>query len=205
MLIESNNVNVNSYAPKSGSTPLMIFRNCKTFNKNLEIAKLLIESPKTNINLRNYKKETALTFAVKQQLQNIIKLLINNVRFNAKESRIEYALFKSKEEISLCLLNECKDLDVNHRLYIETVEKISNHKNDFKFAIPLENDEQQANSGTFETSLIHSVIEKDIDKLKLIINHPSFNAVKSQVKTAIFTAVRYDQIEIFREIGRAHV
>lgn len=32
MLIESNNVNVNSYAPKSGSTPLMIFRNCKTFN-----------------------------------------------------------------------------------------------------------------------------------------------------------------------------
>ena len=66
--------------------------------------------------------------------------------------------------------------------------------------LPLENDEQEANSGTFETSLIHSVIEKDIDKLKLIINHPSFNAVKSQVKTAIFTAVRYDQIEIFREL-----
>lgn len=47
MLIESNNVNVNSYAPKSRSTPLMI----AIENKNLEIAKLLIESPKTNIKI----------------------------------------------------------------------------------------------------------------------------------------------------------
>ena len=66
MLIKLDNVNVNSYAPKNGNTPLMI----AIENKNTKIAKLLINLPKTNINMRNYNGKTALTIAVKKFLMN---------------------------------------------------------------------------------------------------------------------------------------
>lgn len=61
-LLKNENVDVNSYAPTSGNTPLMI----AIKNKNAEIAELFITDKRTNINAKNYHNKTALIMAVER-------------------------------------------------------------------------------------------------------------------------------------------
>lgn len=96
MLIKSGKVNVNSYSPNNGDTPLMI----AIENESIEIAKLLINLPKTNINFRNYNGKTALIIAVEKYLQEVVNLIINNERFDSEESLLDYVFFISKGQIS---------------------------------------------------------------------------------------------------------
>lgn len=102
MLLETDRIDVNAYSPKSGNTPLMI----AIINKNSEIAELLINDKRTNINARNYNDRTALTFAVESNLENIVSLLIKNDRFNAFESCLNYAFYISKGPISNLLISD---------------------------------------------------------------------------------------------------
>lgn len=97
----SDKVNVNSYAPTDGNTPLII----AIKNDNFEIAILSIDYPQTDINISNFYDETALIIGVKKKLPNIIDLLINDPKFNPNQSRLNYAFYISEDiEISKKLL-----------------------------------------------------------------------------------------------------
>ena len=146
-------------------------------NANIEIVKLLIESPRCNINISNYMKETALTIAVNKNKSEIVSLLISNPKFDPVESRLDYAFYISQGEISKLLISHTKP-DVNFKVFIK----------------------QNSDWASFETTLIHAVKSNDILKIGLILNHESFDPIKSQSKLAIFYAAELGFLDIFRQL-----
>ena len=58
-IASNNDIAANMYDPYLGETPLHI----AIMMKNTTIAKLLIDHPKININMKNYYSETSLTFS----------------------------------------------------------------------------------------------------------------------------------------------
>lgn len=201
MLIAANQIDVNSYAPKSGKTPLMI----SIENKNIEISKLLIKLPKTNINIRNYNRKTALIIAVEKNLEEIVDLIINNEKFDPEESLLDSAFSISTGPISKQLFS-LSNLNVNYK-FVDIDEVCSqydnnnnNNDNMYYMFIPDIPDEDEMDIYSFETSLIHAVNKNDQTKIDLIINHPSFDPVKSQVKSALFASVKKGNINIFKTL-----
>ena len=132
-----------------------------------EIAKLLVDHPKIDVNIHNFDHQTALTIAAKNGKKNFIDLIINNEGFNPKESLLNYAFLISKGETLKNLLS-IKSLDVNYIDYT-----------------------------SFKTPLIDAVLSNDIEKVDLIINHPSFDKNKSQLKTALKETIVNDRKDIF--------
>ena len=197
MLIKSGKVNVNSYAPTNGNTPLMI----AIQNDHIDIAKLLIELPSTDINLRNYNRQTALTIAVEKDKPDIVCLIVNNKKFDPEESLLDYAFFKSGGKIAEQLF-ELSFLDVNYK-FIHPKDK-NQEGNNYQFNMYTNHiKETIKNKSTlylFETTLIHAVINNDIQKIDLIIKHPSFNPIKSQVKVAMFASVNTKNLNVFRTL-----
>lgn len=68
-----------------------------------------------NINLRNYKNETALSSAKLKQ-NKTINLLINDNRFDYEESRLNFAFFLADYQPSQLYTN-AKYLVVNYTVY----------------------------------------------------------------------------------------
>ena len=110
MLLKTEKIDVNAYAPKNGNTPLIL----SIVNDNLEIAELLIKDKRTNINAVNYENKSALIFAVEKGLENIVSELINNEKFDPVDSCLDFAFYISKSPISSLLLT-CKSIDVNYK------------------------------------------------------------------------------------------
>lgn len=108
-LLKKDNIDVNAYAYSSGQTPLMI----SILNRNTEIAEILINDKRTNVNIKNYQNETALILAVDKAMNNIVELIIKNERFDPDESCINYAFLISPSSISKHLIS-VKSLDVNY-------------------------------------------------------------------------------------------
>ena len=108
-LLNFDDINTNIISNKHGITPLMF----AVENNNLEMIKLLIQSGKVDINLRNYKNQTALTIAVQNQLSEIVDFIINDNSFDPKKSNIDYAFFLSTKKISKQLIS-IQDLNVNY-------------------------------------------------------------------------------------------
>ena len=191
-LLKSDKINVNLYEPNKGDTPLII----AIKKNNFEIVKLLIDYPKTNINQRNYDDQTALTIAVCLDLENIVDLIIKSDKFNQEESRLNYAFFISTGEISKQLLSvNSIDInydtdDINRREVLSS--QIKNNDCDSYFSYEIHQ--------TRETNLTSAVILNDIEKVHLIIQQPTFDKVKSQLKTAILFSVENNEIEIFKEL-----
>ena len=170
------NVDINVYEPESFNTPLMI---CLE-KKYLDLAKIIINYPKTNINLRNTYNESAFTIAVKWNQQEIIDILLKDERFDPIESGLNYAFIFANKEISKQLYSlSC--LDVNQLFKISGSGPI-NYK---QVGI---------------NALLHSVEINDVDKIDMIIGHPSFDVYKSQVNKALFIAARRNNINVFQKL-----
>ena len=153
-LLELNKINVNLYSPRNGNTPLT-----HAISKNfVEIAKMLIEYPDTNINMKNCSLQSPLLIAVKNNLKDIVSLLVQNKKFDPEESELDYAFAISDGEISNQLIS-VEGLDVNYKF----------------------------ESYFFETSLFHANISNNYEKIELIISHKSFDPIKSQANELIFS------------------
>lgn len=165
----------------------------------MEIAELLIKFPKTNINKQNYQKQTALTISVDKNLNHIVELLVNDEKFDPLGSRISYAFYNSSEIISKILISS-KNLDVNYETSGQTVKEKDNlyefrKYKDERLMYYLPNDER-----TYTTTLINAINSNYIEKVELIINHPSFHEAKSQLKKSIFLSVEKDNLQIFQKL-----
>lgn len=57
-----------------------------------------------------------------------------------------------------------------------------------------------SNIYVYETSLIHAVNEKKLQKVEMIINHQSFNPNLSQINASIFASVKVGQFDIFKKL-----
>ena len=170
------NVVINVYEPESFNTPLMI---CLE-KKYLDLAKIIINYPKTNINLRNINIESAFTIAVKWNQKEIIDILLKDERFDQIESGLDYAFIFANKEISRQLYSlSC--LDVNQLF------KIPGSR-------PTHYKQVSINA------LLHSVEINDVDKIDIIIGHPSLNVYKSQVNKALFIAARRNNINVFQKL-----
>ena len=243
-LLKYDNIDLNLYEPVCGDSPLIV----AVKNNNYDIAKLLIEHPKTNINQRNYSENTALTIATINSYDKIIDLLVKSDKFDPKESCLDYAFFISSGEISKQLL-PLKSLDVNF-MFVPFILNINKKPSEFggsKFSFgnkttpskfgfnkpnepnpnnnnnnngnPDENDKPKfkfsfgtGNASKFspqnrsrkskmnETTLLNAVNLDDIAKIDLIVQHPSFDIVKSQLKTAISISLSKNKLLIFRKL-----
>lgn len=197
MLIKSDQIDVNSYMPKNGKTPLMI----SIENKNTEIAKMLIKLPKTNIKARGYNRKTVLTIAVEKKLGEIVDLIINNEKFDSEESLLDSAFAFSEGQIAKQLFS-LSSLNVNYKFIDQddVSHQYDNFESETDFFSPKRRKINKVDPYTFETCLIHAVNKNDQEKFDLIINHPSFNPIKSQAKYALFASVSKNNINIFKKL-----
>lgn len=183
ILLKSENIDVNLYEPIFGYSPLMT----AIMNKNLEIAKLLLSHPQIDLNFKNNKMQTAFIIAVNEKVQEIIPLLLNHEKFDPEESDIGYAFYISEGPIMKQLIN-CKYIDVNYTVIHQ--EKNNQYVDIF------------AKKNLFETTLMHSISQRNLEKIDLILEHPTFDPVKSQIKQAIFDVSSMTNIEIFKRIWK---
>lgn len=181
ILLNDFNCDANFCLPESGRTALMI----SIEKEKDEIAELLIQSPRTNVNQKDHLENSALTIAVDKDSSYIVNLIINSKSFDPKLSFLDYAFMISKGEVSI-QLSKIKDLNVNY--YYD--DGFLHHNKFMK-------EDQISFTGT---SLIYAVNEKDEQKIDLIVQHPSFNRTKSQIKKAIFKAVKDHNFSIFKKL-----
>ncbi|KAK8839179.1 hypothetical protein M9Y10_032106 [Tritrichomonas musculus] len=178
-LINSDRCDVNLCQQSDGNTALMV----AIESYQIQMANLLVNSPRTDINLRNHNNETALTIAVKRSFFKIVDLIINNEKFDPKKSRLDYAFSIANSEIAKKMI-KIKDLNVN-----------------YKYSY---NDEQRKyiNFGFYShgTSLTQAVADNNFEKVEMIIQHPGFDPIQSQVNLAIFVAVSYNYVDIFNRL-----
>ena len=183
-LLKLEYIDVNLYSTSTGNSPLMI----AIQNKNEEIAELLINYPKTNINFRNYEDQTALTIAVANKMNNIIDLLLNHERFNAEESRINYAFSISSSKVANQLVKS-KHLDINDTIKIDSQMTVSGFgPSDFN------------NTNTTETPLMFAIKNNNRKLVDLIINHPSFDKKRSKIYDAILIVAEKNELKIFKKL-----
>ena len=83
-LLKQKNIDVNKCDTRDFNTPLMI----AIQKKNVKMAKLLIQHPKTNLNLRNLYDESAITIAISQNLKGIVDIIIKDEQLSI-EARME--------------------------------------------------------------------------------------------------------------------
>ena len=212
LLLKSDRVDPNLYVPSTGDTPLMIAIN----KKNLEITKLLIDCPRTNINIRNNDKQTALVIAVNIQFQEVIPLLINHEKFDPEESRLDFAFFMSYDMISV-LFYSLGNLDVNYKSFKDLKnDKSENSSYASRYGYARKYGTQSSSSSSssspvqyinclnqtilYETTLTRAVTDGRLDKVDLIISHPSFDQYKSDLKAAIFITIQKNNVEMFNKL-----
>lgn len=170
-LVNLEGCDVNFYDTEKGDTALLIAVNRNRF----EIAEILIKSPRVNINHNNFNGETALTRAVESNLTRIIDLIVNNEKFDPKESRLDYAFSISHRETTKHLIS-VKGLNVNYKIF---------------------SDYELDSCGT---ALTNACKYNNFEEADMIINHPSFDPVKSEIKLAIILAAENNAIEIFNKL-----
>ncbi|KAK8880443.1 hypothetical protein M9Y10_003117 [Tritrichomonas musculus] len=188
-LLDSNKIDINSVAPSTGNTPLMV----AIERSNVNIAEILIKNPLIEINHRNLKDQTALTIAVTNQLTTIVSLLINHPKFDPEESFLDYSFFISSKEIAKQLYED-DSLDIN---YINTHSCKQEKKTFFYYYDDEDDFYQKKETNQYETALIHAVNQNQLELVDMIVKHPLFDPVKSQVNEAIFASVENNSTDIF--------
>ncbi|KAK8892562.1 hypothetical protein M9Y10_029795 [Tritrichomonas musculus] len=171
-------IDVNKYEIFSYRTPLM----AAIEKGHKEIAELLIQFPKTDINAVDLYDDSAFIIAVRKNDKDIVDLLIKSERFDPIKSNFNFAFFNANAEI-FEQLSSSKFIDVNFCY------EILNHDNNTLLDNVVE-----------KTALIHSVEINDIEKIDFIINHPTFDKYKSSIVEAIFEAVSKNNIVAFKKL-----
>lgn len=197
-LIDTNKVDVNSKCPSDGNTPLMVAID----RSNIECAEMLIKHPQTNINLKNHKNKTALVLAVARNLETIITLLINDPKFDPVESCLDYSIYISNLNIAKILYN-AKSLNVNYiNSYPNNKPHKLNHGHFVAYNISNLYDfyyeyNCKIKAFPYESILVRAVRINQLELIDMIINHPSFDPVKSQLNEAIFLSVTENSTQIY--------
>ncbi|KAK8872160.1 hypothetical protein M9Y10_007922 [Tritrichomonas musculus] len=146
-----------------------------------KIAKLLIEHPKTNINMKNYDDISALSFAVDEKLDEIGELLLNDKRFDPEENDINYAFFFSSPALAKKIIS-FKNVDVNC---------IFRRQND---------NNSKSKKVVEEQRLIRALHSNDLEMVDLIKNHPSFDIGKYEIQRILSLAISSNKIEFFQVV-----
>lgn len=152
ILLQNQKIDVNLGSPKDRNTPLMV----SILNDNFEIAKMLIDDQRTNLNATNFDNISVLILTVNKQLKNIVDLIIHDERLDPEESNINDAFYFSYGNIS-CLLSSIKSIDVNHQ-HEKTYEK--NFFDNYLFS----DDIEQNVNFKFTTALLDSVEKNTLKK-----------------------------------------
>ena len=172
-LLKLDKIDPNKYNPSTLQTPLMIALS----NYNIGIAELLIKHPRTDINFTNINHESALSIAVSNRLEKIVKLIINDDKFDEKGKGVNYAFYISDEYYTKLLIS-LKSIDVNKTFQIERETK-SQSINVLSF--------QKAELPS--TKLMQAVESNDLELVNLIIHHNSFDIDKSNVEKVLVNSM----------------
>ena len=155
----------------NGDTYFHLAISDSNISRKTEIHRLLINHPGININSQNALDETPLVKAIKFKNKDLVDLILNHPKFDAKLSLIDYALLLSvKLENIFLKINQIESLDVNYN-HVTTVckdtEKSNYHHHEPKDKIT--------------TPLIETVKTGNLKIVKAIINHSSFDPNRSQI------------------------
>lgn len=108
-LLSLEHIDPNAYEIDSYYTPLIFALEYE----NIEIAKLLIKHPKTDINLKSANNESAFYVSINKGFTEIVEILLNDERFDPKENEVDYAFCYSNATISKMLIST-NFVDINH-------------------------------------------------------------------------------------------
>lgn len=167
-LLSKEEVDVNSFSGRNFITPLEY----AIKSRNDEVAKLLIETPRCNINLNDSNLYSPLNYAVNMNNSKIVKLLVNNEKFDPIESNINTAFIYTNNYEILLDLSKFKELDVNDSI--------------------------------FNSTLMNAISQNDIKKIELIISHPSFNKVKSNLFECLCVSISTENVEVFKKLFKLY-
>ena len=171
-LLEIETTDLNIYVPTTGDNSLMI----AIKKKNVDIAMLLIQNPKIDINMKNINNQTALLLAVNSSLFDVIDAILANEKFDPKINIINQIFYFSSPKVAEHLLSS-KYIDVNVT-YAKASKELSSTFSSRRSSIL--------------TKLVEAVNSDSIELVNLIINHHSFDQEKSCFSLALFTAYKKD-------------
>ena len=213
-LLKNDKIDVNKQKAL-GKTPLISAIEWK----NSQIAKLLINHPKIDINAVKFNTQTAFTLAVLNNMEEIVNMIMNHPKFDPESSNLNLAFFLSSNDSITKLCYSNKSLNVNYQINPLILKSYrANENTEFNFNSWISNyngkptykssyttnpfNQNNRNysktitSSLIDTSLTYAVKKDQIQKVNLIINHPSFDKVKSRIIHALFLSV--NKIEIFK-------
>lgn len=182
-LLKNEKIDPNLCEEKSGNSPLMI-----AIDKgNTKIAELIAKHPHLKVNAKNSKNQTALYFAVTKNMVILIDLLLKNPDFAPEENDVCRLFYFSSNKISKIFL-KYDFIDVNQVFTNKTDESQEKLKGENGFIIKS------------QTKLVNAASISDFEFVDMIINHPSFDKEKSDVKQALFVSILRGEVEIFKKL-----
>ena len=196
---DSNSVSFINNSSSIGGSPLFI----AVEMDSIEIVKTLLSIPRINLNCA-LNGETILVYSLKKDNYRIAKLLIQDERTDIniaknEESPLVIAAKKRKTDII--------DLLINNPTFDERANLL-----DYAFYISDNEISKQLYSlksldvnfyyESHQTTLLKEVYDNNEEKVDLIINHPSFDKIKSHLTMAIMVSIKKKNIKIFGKLLR---
>ncbi|KAK8892326.1 hypothetical protein M9Y10_029552 [Tritrichomonas musculus] len=203
MLYKLEKIDLNVYYPSSGNTSLII----ALLNSSDEIAEILTEDQRTNINAKNFAGETALSIAISRDKSKIVDLLLQNEKFDPKENNIYELLANSSKEYQFKILSS-KWFDVNHSMKsyknldllssssLSSMTYSSSYSSSFSLS---SNSSDKKNNNKYETVLEYAIEINNDEMIDFIIQHPDFDKEKSNIKGTL-SKMTEDKPEIFKKL-----
>lgn len=211
LLLQQPETNVNIYDDK-GNTPLIH----AVSQGHFSIVRLLCEEKedKINLNQNNFFKRTAFTFAASTNRIDILKYIASRKEFNPNKSQACTAaaaaiIFGYKNIIEFLLSEKSdfnfdvnKEIEFNHFFGIsdQSIKQSAIQMPVFNnnFNNPMQRNRVVENS---TWSLLHvAVFREDLEAIKIISNHPSFNIIESNVDRTLYYAAKSNNISVFKSI-----
>lgn len=125
--------------------------------------------------LQNDLKETPLVKAVKTENKELVEMILNHPKFNPSLSLIDYAFLlsvKFKDILKILLKIDSLDVNFNHDLIISENSYFNEKKEETI------------------TPLIEAVKTGDLEIIKIIIEHKSFDPIISQIIACLFMTIK---------------
>ena len=195
MLLEMDNIDVNAYSHDDGNTPLIT----SIIYNNVDIALLLINDKRTDINLNNFNDETALTIAVQDKLTKVVSFLIKNEKFDPDKSHLNFAFYESFGKIST-QLSSLKSLDVNY--YYNNQTTLTNAVNNYnyeKIDLIVNHPSFDKDKSQFKKAVSILIQRSNIKEFKNIFNALKFDInISIDSRSILSIAVEYQSFKIVK-------
>lgn len=153
------------------------------------IQRLLLNHPKIDINAVNGLNQTPLVKAVECNNKELVELILNHPKFDPSRSLLEYAFFLSTKtkDILKCII-KIDSLDVNYN-HIIVKDKQKDQKVLFSNHKPIEE---------VTTPLTEAVKIGDLEIVKSIVNHHSFDPIRSHIIACISNSIKTKNLNLFK-------